>query len=270
MVRLLSFGDPQLLTEEGVRCEGLERRRKSLALLVYLASGEMNRPYRREELTTLFWPDADGPRGRNALRQTLHVIRKELGPDVFHSNGSEDLSVNGNELSSDVEAFTRAIADGFPETALSWYKEDFLLGFSLHDSPEFDAWADDRRTDLRKMAARAARDLAHQAEGREDASTALFWWQRASRHQPFDEFVIRRIGSLLAWSENRGVALAELQTFRQRMAQGLGTDPSPSTLELMENLSEGRMEKINQWFGERRGGLERVEEPHLRRPSDQK
>ena len=268
MIRLLTFGDPQLLTKEGTRFESLERRSKSLALLVYLASGDSDRLHRRDELTAVFWPEADGPRGRNALRQTLHIIRRELGPDVFHSNGSQELSVNWNEFSSDVNCFTQAIADGLPETALSLYKEDFLSGFNLPGCPDFDAWADERRTDLRKIAARAARDLAHQAEGRMDSSTALFWWRRASRHEPYVEFIIRRIGSLLAWSENRGEALAEMEAFRRRMINTLETEPSRKTLDLMDNLSAGRMEEVDQWFGDRRGAWLSVSEPHLRRPAD--
>ncbi|MGD2124047.1 MAG: BTAD domain-containing putative transcriptional regulator [Gemmatimonadota bacterium] len=270
MLKILTFGDPQLVDDDGARVESMERRSKGLALLVYLACGASERQHRRDEVTSVFWPESDGPRGRNALRQTLHIIRRELGPGIVHANGNEDLAVNRQNLSCDVTAFTRAIADGLPETALAYYKDDFLLGFNLQGCPDFDSWADERRTDLRKVAASAARDLAHQAEGREDSSTAIFWWRRARRHQPYDEFIIRRIGSLLAWSENRGVALAEMEAFRKRMIADLETEPSPKTLELMERLAAGQMEEVVQWFGDRRGTWKRTPEPHLRRPSDQK
>jgi DNA-binding SARP family transcriptional activator len=268
VLKIVAFGDPLLISEDGTRYEGMERRSKGLALLIYLTCGPSERPHRRDEITSIFWPESDGPRGRNALRQTLHIIRRELGPGIVHANGTEDLSVNQEKLSSDVTAFTRAIADGLPETALGFYKDDFLLGFTLPGCPDFDGWADERRTDLRKVATSAARDLAHQAEGREDSSTALFWWRRAHRHEPYDEFIIRRIGSLLAWAENRGVALAEMEAFRKRMIADLGTDPSPKTLELMEKLASGQMEEVDRWFGDRRGPWKRTPEPHLRRPSD--
>jgi DNA-binding SARP family transcriptional activator len=268
MFKLLAFGDPCLRDEEGNDLNGITRQTKRFALLIFLACDSLARPHRRDEIISTFWPDSDGSKARNALRQSLHVIRGELGPEIVQANGSEDLSVDRTWLSCDVETFVEAIASGFPEKALGVYKADFLLGFDLPGCPEFGSWADERRSDLRRKAASAAKDLAHQSEGVQDSSSALFWWRRALLHRPFDEAVIRRIGSLLAWSENRGEAAAEIEAFNRRMVAQLGVAPSRETMDLLDKISAGRIDEVNQWVGDRRGHWMRNSEPHRRRPGD--
>jgi DNA-binding SARP family transcriptional activator len=268
MFELQTFGTPQLLTGDGTPVNKFTRQTKRFALLIYLACERLNRPHRREEILAVFWPEADGSSGRNALRQALHVIRDELVPDLVRGSGSEGLWVEESELRCDVEAFTRAIAEGLLETALQIYKADFLPGFDVQGCPEFCAWADERRTHLRGMAANAARNLAHQAEGNEDSATALYWWRKTSDLRPFDETVVRRVMSLLAWAEGRGVAMAEFEAFRRRLATDLELEPSDTMLDLMEKISAGRMDEVTQWVGDRRGRSTETAEAHSMLLSD--
>src|SRR3954464_15417517 len=51
--------------------------RKALAILALLAVED--RPFAREELAALCWPDADDESARGALRRTLSVLRSALG-----------------------------------------------------------------------------------------------------------------------------------------------------------------------------------------------
>ncbi|MHC4780950.1 MAG: AfsR/SARP family transcriptional regulator [Planctomycetota bacterium] len=269
MLELRAFGEPQLLTADGTPLNGVTRQTKRFALLVFLACDRLHRPHRREEILTVFWPESDRSSGRNALRQSLHVIREELGRDLLRGNGSEDLWVEKSELKCDVDTFTQAIAEGSPELALKVCQADFLLGFDVQGCPEFGFWADERRTHLRGMAAKAARDLAHRAEGDQDPLDALHWWRRASNLRPFDETALRRVMSLLAWTENRGDAMAEFEAFRQRLATELEMEPSDTTLDLVEKISAGRMDEVTQWVGDRRGRSTETSEAHWRRLGDQ-
>src|SRR5829696_5587417 len=51
--------------------------RKALALVALLAVE--GRPFAREELAALLWPEADSESARGALRRTLSVLRAALG-----------------------------------------------------------------------------------------------------------------------------------------------------------------------------------------------
>src|SRR5687768_357101 len=51
--------------------------RKAVAVLALLAVE--GRPFAREELAAMFWPEADDESARGALRRTLSVLRASLG-----------------------------------------------------------------------------------------------------------------------------------------------------------------------------------------------
>jgi DNA-binding SARP family transcriptional activator len=268
MLELTTFGDPKLRGPDGTLLNGITRQTKRFALLIFLACDRDSRRHRREEILTVFWPESDRSSGRNALRQALHVLREDLGSDVVGGDGSEALWVDGSKLSCDVSSFSQAISNGSPELALRIYQADFLVGFEVQGCPEFGSWADERRTELKDMASKAAQDLAYQAEGKEDSKTALHWWKRALELRPFDESMVRRVMSLLTWTDNRGAAHAEFHSFRKRLAAELSLEPSSATLELMRKISDGRIEDVPQWVGDRRRGSQAVGEPHWRRLGD--
>jgi DNA-binding SARP family transcriptional activator len=200
----------------------------------------------------MFWPEADQGHGRNALRQGLHVIRESLGGEVLICNGDQEVRVNRQVLESDVARFSSAIAHGSYETALSLHQEDFLLGFHISGAMEFEVWVEQRRAHLRRLASCAAVNLARSAEGMRGLSDALYWWRRAMELQPLDEFFMRRILTLLAYSGNRSVALTEFERFRRLLWSELEMEPSPQTLELAENIAAGHLDDVPQWIGNRR------------------
>jgi DNA-binding SARP family transcriptional activator len=269
MIRLNAFGNPSIFGDRGTRLDVLMRQPKRFAVLIFLVCSGEGRVHRRDELTSIFWPEADGSRGRNALRQTLHAIRKEVGAGVIIGNGSQTLQANLKRIDSDVGAFHRSLAAGSPEAALELYKGDFLLGFHLPDSPEFDFWVEERRNQLAEMACRAAKNLAHRAEGDRNLSDSLYWWRKALDLRPFDEAVVRRLIALHAGGGNRGKARAEFDRFRHRMETELGLEPSKETLDLLEKASHLPQDQIPKWVGDRRRDEFEREDTLWRRATDQ-
>jgi DNA-binding SARP family transcriptional activator len=268
MYELRAFGDPHLLGVDGSPVTSITRQTKRFALLIFLACDGLKGPHRREELLSVFWPEADPSLGRNSLRQTLHALRQELGPGFLLGNGSDELWVKESDLRCDVASFTQAIAQGHSERALQEYRADFLLGFEVRGCPEFGAWADQRRTDLKDLAANAARDLAHQSEGARDLAGAVFWWKKTLRLRPFDEAAVRRVMTLLAWMDDRGDAIAEFEYFRGRLVDELGLEPCRATLELREKIATGRIGEVDKWIGDRRKGTSKAARPLWRRSRD--
>jgi DNA-binding SARP family transcriptional activator len=269
MIKLRAFGDPTLYGEGGARLGSLARQPKRFGLLIYLACDDRPHPHRRDELIATFWPESDTNRGRNALRQALHVIREQIGQDAVAGDGSQELWLSQDHFQSDVRSFVQSITEGDPASALSLYRADFLNGFYLNDSPEFGFWTEQRRTQLKDMAVRAAQDLAHRAEGERDLHEALFWWRRASTLSPYNEAFIRRIALLLAGSGNVGEAGAELEAFRNRLESELGLSLSLDTLELIRKVSGGLIEESAMWIGDRRREVPTTPSSRWKRPTDQ-
>ena len=52
--------------------------RKALAIVALVAAE--GRPFARDELAAMFWPDADDEAARGALRRTLSSLRTAIGP----------------------------------------------------------------------------------------------------------------------------------------------------------------------------------------------
>src|SRR5688572_7918656 len=83
-------------------------QRRPLALLAVLAAaGE--RGVSRDQLLLYFWPDSDVERARNALRQTLFRLRRDLGPKdpVI---GSTELRLDPSVVTSDLAEFEAALS----------------------------------------------------------------------------------------------------------------------------------------------------------------
>ena len=268
MIYLRTLGEPAVLNEDGSRLDDLVRQTKRFSLLLYLVCDERQRPHRRDELLAMFWPEGDVNRGRNALRQTLHSLRTTLGSHVIPGNGSEEIWIPQDQISSDVRTFSAAMEENAPETALALYRGDFLSGFFLSDSPGFEDWVENRRRELHELAFRAAEDLAFRAEDARDLSDALHWWRRALDLHPFDEILIRRLMVLLAGSGNRGQAMAEFLSFRRSVQRELDAAVSKETLELAKRISEGAQAFHLEWLRDRRRNHHRTAPPHQRRSSD--
>lgn len=252
MIHLYALGEPAITGGNRARLEGLLRQTKRFSLLVYLSCAEKKRPLRRDELVAMFWPEADESRGRNALRQSLHVLRTAVGADVIRGNGTEEVRVDRDRFRSDVGAFCEAIRSNSPEAALGLYKGRFLSGFHLSHSPGFEAWVEAQRQFLHELAGNAAKDLAYRAEGTRHLTDALHWWTRALELDRFNEAVLRRLMALLAGSGNRGQAMSEFLRFRRKAQAELGVALSWRTLDLAGKISDGSEYVDIAWVEDRR------------------
>src|SRR5438132_11584143 len=117
--------------------------RKAQALLAYLAltSGQV---HPRDKLAALLWPDTSPGSARTALRQTLFVLRKALGPaeraSLVMTGDAVTLPAEG--VQTDVAAFEQAVAEGSPaalERAAALYRGDLLAGLGVV-APTFEDW----------------------------------------------------------------------------------------------------------------------------------
>lgn len=129
-------------------------RRKALALLIYLAV--TRRRHSRDALATLFWPDYDQSSARADLRRTLSVLTRTLGQDWLAVDRETAGASPDAEFWLDVDHFRHLLAectehphpstevcpDCVPslERVVRLYRDDFLAGFTLRDSPGFDEW----------------------------------------------------------------------------------------------------------------------------------
>jgi DNA-binding SARP family transcriptional activator len=228
--------------------------RKAIALLAYLVI--MGERQRRDALANLLWPELDRSHGRTALRRTLYALRKALDGDWLEVD-RETIGLDpGADTWLDVDRFHRHLAacltHGHParevcaacvaplSAAAELYSGDFMAGFSLRDSLNFDDWQFFQAEALREEFAGVLEKLVrcHSAQGAFDS--ALGYARRWLTLDPLNEAAHCQLMCLYAWSGQRTAAMRQYQACVQVLEDELGTQPQARTTVLYEAIAQGR------------------------------
>lgn len=161
----------------------LERRRKSLALLAFLARHAPAR-LRRADLASLLWPASPEERARQSLRQALAELRNALG-DVVQS-AVDEAWIAPESLTLDVAEFERDMDVGRLEEALARDTGPFLAGFDGVAGEHFDLWLAGERERLRARTSWLLTQLLDRARSAGDGEAVARWTAVAAERLPHD------------------------------------------------------------------------------------
>ncbi len=229
-------------------------RRKAVALIAYLAV--TGRSHSRDTLATLFWPEHDQSRARAGLRRVLSTLRKALGAGWLDVD-RETVGLNRDaDIELDVRELRNRLAEsqthGHPEDqvcpaclsslaeAATLYRDDFLAGFTLRDSPSFDDWQFFETESLRSELASALESLArgHSAQG--EFEPAVAYARRWVALDPLHEPAHRSLMQLYASSGQRAAALRQYAECERVLKEEVGAPPEQATTQLCQAIREGR------------------------------
>ncbi len=232
--------------------------RKAIALLAYLAI--TRQPHSRDALAALLWPDYDQSHAYAALRRTLSVLNKAIN-GIGLEIERETIGLADDIVSIDVNDFQQHLvnchAHDHPATdvcarcleplsqAAALYRGDFLAGFSLRDSADFDDWqffqAESLRRDFLSVLDRLVR--LHSDRGEFDAAI-----DRARRYlsiDPLHEPAQRALMRLYAQTGQRPAALRQYEECARILKAELGVDPLAETVQLWQAIRDNRLAALN-------------------------
>lgn len=229
--------------------------RKAIALVAYLAV--TGRTHSRDALATLLWPDYDQSRARAALRRTLSTLNKALAGEALEVDREAVGLHSSASIWTDVGQFQHHLAacrdhDHPADTlcrdclarlteAANLYRADFMAGFTLRDSPDFDEWQFFQTETLRRELANVLEKLVHchSLLGEWDAAItyARRWLALDSLHEPAH----RRLMQLYAWAGQRAAALRQYRECVRILDQELGVAPLEETNQLYQAIKENRV-----------------------------
>jgi Tol biopolymer transport system component/DNA-binding SARP family transcriptional activator len=236
MIELRLLGEIRLRASNGADVEALLRQPKRLALLAYLAAPSPGTWHRRDMLLALFWPDLDMAHARTSLRNALYVLRQTLGDQAIRTRGDEEISIDPDEMTTDLAAVWDALRHGRADEALARYGGDLLPGLFPADSEGFQRWLETERTRLK--VAVCSTGIAHldhlEREGRLSEAVAVA--RRIAEVQPDDETIVRRVMSLHEAMGDRAGALALFESYRGRLASDFDAEPAPETVAIAQRL----------------------------------
>ncbi len=241
------FGQPRV--EKDGRAIKI-RRNKALALIAYLAIEQ--RPMSRETLSLQFWPDYAN--GRAALRNVLHELNKsELGTCLKTTR--KTVALKASRIWVDVVSFRKKLSHctthshktgdfckdclPFLTEAASLYQGDFMAGFSLADSVNFDTWQQQQGESLLRDLHNVLQKLTKGHEITNDISSSLDFANQWLRLNELNETAHRRLMILLAKNGHRSEALLQYQSCVQILDDELGVEPEEETTALYLRLRDG-------------------------------
>ena len=226
--------------------------RKAVALLAYLAV--TRRTASRDHVAALLWPETDGPDARGALRRTLSVLKAGLGGRglvVDRSSVGLDTAAFDVDLWRFEEALAVARGHEHPgddlcgdclgalRSAAALDRGEFMAGFALRDSEEFDEWqvgeASSHRRQLSAVLERLARGEAAARSWDPAASTARRWLELDSLHEPAHRLLME----VLARSGEPAAALEQYRECVRILDRELGVAPLAATVDLADAIRAG-------------------------------
>ncbi len=220
--------------------------RKALAIVALLAVE--GRPFARDELAAMFWPDSDDESARGALRRTLSVLRTALGNRWLRvDRSSVAVDTDGDGVHFDLADLEAACTSGASDvrtlaSAASLARGPFLAGFSLRDSPDFDDWSATRAVSVERSVVEILGRLSTAAEASGDTETAVSAAIRLVELDPLDEPARRRLMAVLARSGDRTGAIRQYRATVAVLERELGVSPLVETTALYDAIRDGRFE----------------------------
>lgn len=206
--RLLLAGSPACCQPAGQPPRELGPR--DAALLAWLC---IEGPTPRARLAALLWPDSDAEAARNALRQRLFQLRRQLGLDIASG------------------AVTLALAEGVEHDLAD---ARTVLGDTPHEhSEDFVRWLQAQRLQRSQQQAGRWAAQADAAERARDYDTALAWAQRLLAHEPTSEVAHRRLMRLHYLRGDRAAALLAFDECERCLKDEVGARPDAQTMSLL-------------------------------------
>jgi len=247
---LFLLGSPRIERPFGAPLE--VDTRKALALVAYLAV--TRQPQTRDALAGLLWPEYGQSRARAALRRTLSALQHARSDGWLVADRESVGLVEGDLLWVDLREFRNKLAQrrahGHPEgevcpeclpllgDAVDLYRGDFMAGFGLRDSVEFDDWQLYQTEELRGELAGALDRLAR-------GHGALAEWEPAIAHarrrlalDPLHEPAHATLMRLYALSGQRAAALRQYRECVRLLQAELGVPPLEETTALYRSITE--------------------------------
>ncbi len=125
--------------------------------------------------------------------------------------------------------------------AANLYKGDFLMGFGLKDSWDFDEWQHLQTEGLRRDLATALERLVYGHAALREFDAAISYAQRWLALDRLHEPAHRWMTQLSAWAGQRTAALQHYRECVQVLEQELGVAPLESTTQLYQAIKEQRL-----------------------------
>jgi DNA-binding SARP family transcriptional activator len=248
LVRIALLGVP-IIERDGALVQ--VDTRKAIALLAYLAVSEG--PQSRDVIASLLWCDLDTSGARAALRRTLSTLKAAL-PDAALESDRRIILLRRATLDLDLDRFRaaprqvrghgHALHQECPTClptlidAVAWYRAEFLSGFALRDSVEFDDWQRIQAELLGRDLAEALQGIVAGLSAAGRFTDAIGYAQRRLALDPLNEAAHRALMQLYSRAGRRPAAVRQYRDCVRLLEEELAVTPVEETTRLYQAIKE--------------------------------
>jgi DNA-binding SARP family transcriptional activator len=251
----LSLLGPPTITWRG---EPLTISRRQVRAILYRLAANL-RPQPRDQLCTLFWPDAPLAHARRSLTHLLTHLRQALpDPDLLEVT-NEYISLDPRKTWCDTLALEQLYSEWHRtlsatpgserddwqslehvERVVQSYRGPFLSGFILREAPEFEAWVNHERQYYECRFLEILLDLVDEYQQRKDYTHAIAHALRYLQIDNLAEEVHCKLIELYAALGDRAAAERQFERCAAALEQELGISPSPKTWAMYQAATSPR------------------------------
>jgi len=209
--------------------------RKAEALLAYLAMQD-GRPVTRESAADLLWTNRGAEQARNSLRETLRVVRRDVGGLI--SRGQPLLAFVPGMVEADVGRFrlmSRSSDRAELAEATQAYRDELLHGFPPI-AGDFDDWLRSARAELADQAIDTYRRLVDTCLSEGDARSAVVAAEPMLALDVLREDSHRKVMEVYLLAGRRADAVRQYKTCVDLLWRELGVKPADETRNLGHTL----------------------------------
>ena len=234
MLRLETLGALRLSRDGVELLSTASQPRRLLLLAVVAGSGDLGIP--RARLLALLWPESDESHARNALKQALFSLRRDLGLDVV--TGPATLKLDPATCTSDVGEMLSSAARSDADRVISLDRGPFLDGIFGGDSPGLEEWIAATRLRVDEAVEAAFGKLASLAAARGVHAEAAHHLASLALRRPLDSAVAMRLIRALEAGGDAAAALMSAERHEAALWRELQLTPDPAFIALMRDVRE--------------------------------
>ncbi|MFK7805724.1 MAG: BTAD domain-containing putative transcriptional regulator [Anaerolineae bacterium] len=213
---------------------------KAISLLCYLVANQKLHP--RETLAGLFWSNLPEDRAKANLRLALHNINS-LCPGYFDINRKTVQFLSNQPHWLDLDRFSDLIQSAEIDqlqTAVALYRDRFMHGISLGDSPEFEHWVGSMSEFYRRKQIDGLQTITDHFISQEDWHQASDSLVQLLQLEPWNENGHRQLMRSYAYQRKFDSALKQFQICQETLWQELEVEPTAETLDLAQRIRKAR------------------------------
>lgn len=222
------FGSPQIIKEgESIHFPYA----KINALLYYML---IAKTASRDEVSGLLWPNESDDIAKRNLRNAIYQAKKTLGANIILSPSKSTLILNETlDIQIDVDQFLASPQDG-----LEYYTGDFLQGFFLKDSENYEYWVVRMRNAYReKFSLECYAKIENDLKNKRYSQAGAYIHQLVAQDE-YDERNRRLLMRFYQETGQDGKAIETYYELSELLHNELGITPDQSTKELYESSLE--------------------------------